>query len=122
MVGSAADQPAAAALEAVGEAVMNNLFTECFSVSALLALVEPNPNRAPIGVFIALGVVITLISVALYFANSVGGGEHDHWYGDPLNNYCGSFGGVTVSMGGTRSPCCPTWVSGYGPFGSFTHL
>jgi hypothetical protein len=59
-------------------------------------------------VFIALGVVIALISVALYFANSVGGGDHDHFYGDPSNNYFGNPGG--------------SWVGGYGPFGGFSHF
>lgn len=88
---------------------MNNLFTDCFSVSALLALAETNPNRAPVGVFVALGVVITLVSVALYFANSVGGGERDHWYGDPSDHGLESLAGIHG-------------FSGYGPFGGFTHL
>jgi hypothetical protein len=89
---------------------MNNLFTACFS-PALLALAETNPNRAPVWVFVVLGVVIGIVAIALYFANSVGGGEHDHWYGDPSNNYFGSPGG--------------TWGSGdsgFGPFGGITHL
>jgi hypothetical protein len=55
------DQPAAAEPAAAGEAVMNNLLTECFSVSALLALADAtNPNRAPIAVFIGLGIALAL--------------------------------------------------------------
>jgi hypothetical protein len=90
---------------------MNNLFTECFSVSASLALAEANPNRAPVWVFVVLGAVIGVVAMVLYFANSVGGGEHDHWYGDPSNNYFGSPAGAWSSR-----DC------GYGPFGGFTQL
>ena len=90
LVGSAADQPAAAALEAVGEAVMNNLFTECFSVSALLALVEPNPNRAPIAVFIGLGIALAIVLVVLFFAVPASG---EDYRSGGTNYYSGPFGG-----------------------------
>ena len=64
---------------------------------------RPHLNHAPIGVFVALGAVIAAVAIALYFATSAGGGEKDHWYGDPSRQF-------HLPRGG------------YGPFGGFPHL
>jgi hypothetical protein len=39
-------------------------------------------------VFVLLGGIIGAIALVLYFANAVGGGEKDYWYGDPSRNIC----------------------------------
>jgi hypothetical protein len=52
-------------------------------------------------VFVLLGGIIGAIALVLYFANAVGGGEEDYWYGDPSRKQYlqypsyGPFGGFT---------------------------
>lgn len=63
-------------------------------------------NHAPVWVFVLLGVIIGVIALVLYFANSVGGGERDYWYGDPARQHYlqypafGPFGGFRHFYGG----------------------
>ena len=54
-------------------------------------------------VFVVLVSVIGLVAVVLYFTTSTGGGEKDHFYGDPSRQF--------------HLP-----RNGYGPFGGFPHL
>jgi hypothetical protein len=79
-----------------------NLFTACFS-PAFLALAAANPNRAPIGVFIGLGVLFVIVAIVLYFAVPVSG-EDLLYHGTKY--YSGPFGG----LGG---------FGNYGPFGGY---
>jgi len=60
-------------------------------------------NHAPVWVFVVLVSVIGLVAVVLYFTTSTGGGEKDHFYGDPSRQF--------------HLP-----RNGYGPFGGFPHL
>ena len=58
-------------------------------------------NHAPVWVFVLLGGIIGAIALVLYFANAVGGGDKDYWYGDPSRKQYlqypsyGPFGGFT---------------------------
>ncbi len=61
---------------------------------------RPHLNHAPAWVFVVLACVIGLMAVFLYFTTSPGGGEKDHWYGDPSRQF-------HLPRGG------------YGPFGGF---
>jgi hypothetical protein len=69
--------------------MMNNLFTACFS-PALLALAETNPNRAPIALFIGLGIALAILVVVLFFAIPVSG---EDYRSGGTNYYSGPFGG-----------------------------
>jgi len=60
-------------------------------------------NHAPVWVFVVLASVIGLVAVVLYFTTSTGGGEKDHFYGDPSRQF-------HLPRGG------------YGPFGGFPFL
>ncbi len=60
-------------------------------------------NHAPIWVFVLIGGIIGVVAFVLYFATGIGGGDKDHWYGDPSRQHY------------LQHP-------GYGPFGGFTHL
>ncbi len=76
--------------------------------SILASVLDANPNRAPIWVFVVLGLVIGVVALAMYLA-SYTGSQHDYLYADPSNNYFGSPGGG--------------WgAGGFGGFGGFTHL
>jgi hypothetical protein len=50
-----------------------------------------------------LGAVIAVLSLMLYFANSVGGGDKDYWYGDPTRKQYLQY-------------------PSYGPFGGFANF
>ena len=86
---------------------MNSLFGQYVCASAHFALAAGYPSHAPLWVFIALGSVVGIVVVVLYFATSVGGGEQDYLYADPSNNYFGSPGGPWNYRG----------LGGYGGFG-----
>jgi len=51
---------------------MNNLFTRYFSSSALLAVGDAHPTRAPVWVFVLLGTVIAVAAVVLYLTTTIG--------------------------------------------------
>ncbi len=60
-------------------------------------------NHAPVWVFVLLGAVVAVLALILYFANSVGGGDKDYWYGDPTRQQYLQY-------------------PSYGPFGGFTNF
>lgn len=97
-----ADLPAVVELAAVGRRPVKVRSSEFACAQSILALVFSG-NHAPVWVFVLLGAVIAVLALILYFANSVGGGEKDYWYGDPTRKQY------------LQHP-------GYGPFGGFTNL
>jgi len=82
---------------------MRILHTELIQVDLSVTLFA---NHAPIWVFVLLGAIVAVLSLVLYFANSVGGGEKDYWYGDPTRKQYlqypsyGPFGGSGHFYGG----------------------
>lgn len=75
-------------------------------MSAFFALAETDPNRAPIGVFIGLGVLIVIILVVLYLAVPISAGDllyHGTKY------YSGPFGGLGS-------------YGAFGPFGGYANI
>lgn len=96
-----ADLPAVAGLAAVGRRPVKVTSSE-FAWPAILVFVFSG-NHAPIWVFVLLGAVIAVLALILYFANSIGGGDKDYWYGDPSRKQYLQY-------------------PGYGPFGGFTNL
>jgi hypothetical protein len=76
---------------------MSNLFTEYFGVSAAIGLSGAvNPNRAPIEVFIGLGIALAIVLVVLFFAVPVSGEDYrsggTNYYSGPFGSF-GHFGG-----------------------------
>lgn len=56
----------------------------------------PDPNRAPLAVFVVLGLVVAAVLVILYLAVPISG--DDYLYGG-TQYYCGPFGGF-AGLGG----------------------
>jgi hypothetical protein len=78
-------------------------------------------NHAPVWVFVLLGAIIGALALVLYFANSVGGGEKDYWYGDPSRQFYLNIPPKWQVLGFGMYGGYPPFGS-YGPFGGFKNF
>ena len=72
-----------------------NPFAQCASFgpgaqSILASVLDANPNRAPIWVFIVLGIAIAIVVLVLFFAVPISGKDTN---AGGTSYYCGPFGG-----------------------------
>jgi hypothetical protein len=70
---------------------LRSLATFNFTGAMCLLFVEANPNRAPIGIFIGLGVALAIVLVALFLSIPITGSDLLY---RGTNHYSGPFGGL----------------------------
>jgi len=79
---------------------LRSLGTLNFTGAMCLLFIEADPNRAPIGVFIGLGIALAIVLVVLFLTIPISGDDFEYRATD---YYSGPFGGF----------------GGYGGFGGF---